>query len=153
MVKQLPTLLYGQDDYVTAWVAERILDVAGIGFSQGKAIGVVSADSSKLIAGVVYNEYQPEFKTMQLHIAADNPMWARKEIIHDLLAYPFIQLDIFKAWVSIVEDNWKSLKMTDHVGFRTEATLRHHFGKNRHAVIKIMLKPNFKCLYGDMENE
>jgi len=145
--KKFPCLVYDQSEYVGKWVAERIAHVYKP-YDGFQAIGVMSANGSKLIAGVVYSDYQPWDKTIQLHIAADTPQWARKEIIHDLLAYPFIQLDIFKCWVSIPSDNKKSLKVTDHIGFDFEASLRHQFGQGRHAIIGRMFKPNFELIYG-----
>ena len=145
--KKYPTLVYDQSDAVMTWVAERIPEVQGIGFENAKGIGVLSP-SGNLICGVVYDQYKPEFKTMQLTIAADHPQWARKAIIHDLLAYPFIQLDIFKCWVAIPSDNEKSLKTVTHIGFVYDATLQHQFGRNRHAIIGKMLKPDFERMYG-----
>ena len=113
-MRDIPTLLYGCSEEVSEWVSQQIPE-ANNGFKEATAIGVIS--QGKLIAGVVYNEWQPEYKTMQLSIAAVNPMWARKEVIRGLLAYPFCQVDVFKCWLTIPSDNEESLKMTDHVGF------------------------------------
>jgi RimJ/RimL family protein N-acetyltransferase len=140
-------LLYEQDEIVAAWVSERIPDVREHGFTEGAAIGVLSQDGKRLIAGVVYTDYQPECGTIQLHIASDGPMWARRSTIRELLAYPFYQLDIFKCWVLIPSDNEKSLKATKHIGFEVDGELEHHFGKNRHGIIKKMFKPDFERLY------
>jgi len=147
-MRKLPLLMYGQDKIVSEWVASIIPDVAiaGGGFKNCTAIGVYS-DEVGMMAGVVYSDYYPAFETIQLSIAAVNPMWARREIITALLSYPFEQLNVFKCWVTIPLDNQASLEMTEHVGFRQEAILKHQFGKNRHAVIKRMFKPDFKRLY------
>ncbi len=145
-------LIYGEDKRVSDWVAERILGIGRHGLSKGPAIGVMS--DGRLIAGVVYNEYQPEHRTMQLHIASSSPMWARKETIRDLLAYPFLQLGVYKCWVQTPIDNEKSLKATKHIGFQVEAVLRHHFGIGRNGVISGMVLPEYKQLYinGDISN-
>lgn len=143
-------LLYGFDEYVTAWVAERIPDVAAYGFTTGRAIGVLSDNGNKLIAGVIYHDYQPDYKTMQLSMASSNSMWARRAIIAELLAYPFIQLGVHKCWISIPSDNEKSLKTTQHIGFKKEGTLAHQFGKGRHAIMSRMFKEDFNRLYGDI---
>ena len=152
MVEHKCNLLYGQSDYVKAWVEERLPDVSGVGLSNGKAIGVMSDNGKKLIAGVVYNEYQKKYQTMQLHMAADNPMWAKPGTIAELLSYPFDQLNIFKCWISITSDNPHSLKTMKHIGFKQEAVLRHHCGFQRHAHILRMYQYEYKKLYGDFSH-
>ena len=149
--RPLPELLYDRDKEVADWVAERIPDVAEAynNFGDCKAIGVLS-DRRRIICGVVFHDYAPIAETMQLSIAASNPMWARKETIKRLLSYPFEQLNIFKCWIAIPHDNLMSLRMTDHIGFKHEAIMRHQFGKGRHAVLKRMFKPNYEELYGDV---
>jgi RimJ/RimL family protein N-acetyltransferase len=143
-MRALPELLYGCSDEVAGWVADQIPEVNN-GFQNATAIGVVS--NGKLIAGVVYNEWQPEYQTMQLSIAATNPMWARPEIISGLLAYPFYQIDVFKCWMAIPSYNTKSLRMTDHVGFKKEGIMAHQYGKKRHAVLKRMFKPDYERMW------
>jgi|TARA_B110000263_G_C15066661_1_gene399985 RimJ/RimL family protein N-acetyltransferase len=143
-MRNAPTLLYGESEEVSDWVSRHIPEVNN-GFKEATAIGVIS--EGKLIAGVVYNEWQPEYKTIQLNIAATNPMWARKEVISGLLAYPFYQVDVFKCWLTIPSDNKRSLKMTDHVGFTKEGVMAHQFGKKRHAVIKRMFKPDYERMW------
>jgi hypothetical protein len=90
--RPLPKLLYGASEQVCLWVAERIKDVL-YDFEKAQAIGVLD-DTGRLMCGVVYSDYRPECGTMQLSIASSNPMWARKEIITQLLAYPFIDLNM-----------------------------------------------------------
>lgn len=150
MVKVRNHLLYDHSEYVRAWVAERIPVVDTYGFAEGKGIGVLSNDGTRLIAGVVYTDYQPVYETMQLHIAADSPMWAQKPLIKALLSYPFDQLNIFKCWIAMPSDVETPIKVTKHIGFKPEATLAHHFGRKRHGIISRMFKPDFERLYGDI---
>jgi RimJ/RimL family protein N-acetyltransferase len=82
-------------------------------------------------------------------MAAVSPMWARKEIIAELLRYPFEQLGVYKVFTAIPADNAMAIKVNNHVGLRREAVLAHHFGKKRHAVIMRMLRPDYDRLYGD----
>ena len=150
-IRPMPELLYDCDKQVADWVAERIPDVAEAynSFGDCRAIGVLS-DRKQIICGVIFHDYAPVAKTMQLSIAASNPMWARKETIKQLLSYPFEQLNLFKCWITIAHDNLISLRMTEHIGFRYEATMMHQFGKDRHAILKRMFKPNYEELYGDI---
>ena len=144
--RPLPKLLYGASEQVCLWVAERIKDVLS-DFEKAQGIGVLD-DTGRLMCGVVYNDYRPEYGTMQLSIASSNPMWARKETIIQLLAYPFIDLKIYKCWITIASDNLKSLSLTKHIGFKQEAILRHQFGKDRHAHFMKMSLKDFKRIYG-----
>lgn len=139
-------LIYGYDEVVAEWVAERIPHVGASGFGLCSAIGI--ATDTALIGGMVYHDYQEEFGTIQLSIATTSPMWARKEIIRDLLAYPFFQLDCFKVWAAVPADNEPAIKTNIHAGFTKEAVLAHQFGRKRHAVICRMLKTDFIKKYG-----
>lgn len=143
-MKKLPRVFRDDKGFVTAWVAERCPDMVG-GFPNGVALGVIS--DNKLLAGVVYSDYYRKFGTMQLSIASDNPMWARREVITELLSYPFKQLNIFKCWITVCSDNEKCLKMVKHVGFKQEAVLSHQYGFKRHANILRMYQYEYKQLY------
>jgi RimJ/RimL family protein N-acetyltransferase len=138
-------LLYGCDDIVSAWVANMIPHVTE--FDKSAAIGVVR--NGNIIAGMVYHDYQPEAKTMQLSMAASSPRWAVPAVIKGLLAYPFRQIGVFKVWTATPQDNIRALRVNEHVGFKREAVLAHHFGPKRHAVICRMLAPDFKRIFGD----
>jgi RimJ/RimL family protein N-acetyltransferase len=144
--RPLPVLLFGKDREVALWVAERVPDIVNCFNEKSRAIGVVSGN--RLIAGVVYSDYHEKQSTMQLSIASSSPMWARTETIRALLSYPFKQLGIFKCWIATPDSNEKSLRLTDHIGFKREATLAHHFGQGKHAIISRMFKPSFVGIYG-----
>ncbi len=143
-------LVYGFDEYVSAWVEERMGDCVSRDYKRGKAIGVMSADRKSLIAGVTYFDYEPMHGTMQLAFASDNPMWARRETIKQLLAYPFDQLGIFKCWVTISSDNKHSIKTVEHIGFKLDGILSEHFGKKQHAVIMRMFAKEYHRIYGNI---
>jgi len=147
----VPNLIFGHSEQVAAWVAEHIPDVGQDGFSSPvTAIGVAT---DHLIAGMVYHDYQPKFGTMQLSMAATSPMWARREIIHALLSYPFDQLGCQKIWTATALENVKALKVNEHVGFKREAILAHQFGRKRHAVIMRLLRPDYLRLYGELHGQ
>lgn len=143
----MPELIFGFDRDVARWVAERIPEAGPDSFQDDPAIGI--AVDGRLIAGVVFSEYKPQFRTIELSIAADSPMWARRDIIAGFLAYPFIQLDCFKVWTAIPLDNEPALKANFHAGFKREAVLAHQFGRKRHCVVSRMLQPDYRRLYGD----
>ena len=139
-------LVFGADQQVARWVADHIPDVDD--FGPCSAIGI---ETDRLIAGMVYHDYQPRFGTVQISMAATTPIWARRDIITALLSYPFDQLDCFKVWTTTALDNERALKVNEHVGFKREAVLAHQFGHKRHAVIMRMLKPDYLKRYGDSD--
>lgn len=139
-------LVLGLDREVAQWVAERIETVGDKGFGPCAAIGI--AVDNHLVAGMVYHDYQPDFQTMQLSMAATSPVWAKRDNIAALLSYPFDQLDCFKVWTLTPIDNDRALKVNRHVGFTQEAVLAHQFGRKRHGVVMRLLKPDFHRLYG-----
>ena len=142
-------LVYGEDEAIAAWTAGFLPHVESFGLCI--AIGVVSLD--RLIAGVVYHEYRPKYATIQVSIAAISPMWARKENIAALLRYPFEQLECYKVWSAMPQDNEAAIKVNAHIGFKREAILAHAFGKKRHAVVTRLLRPDYDRLYGANQNE
>lgn len=137
-------LVFGCDKEVAAWVADRIPHVKDFGPSTAIAV----ADGDRVLAGVVYHEYQPAYETIQLSMAAASPMWARQGIIAGLLAYPFDQLKVHKVWTATPHTNEAALKVNAHIGFTREGVLGHHFGRKKHAVVMRMLEPAYRKRYG-----
>ena len=140
-------LLYGVDGEIAEWVALSIPHVGEDGFGPCSAIGIATND--KLVGGMVYHDYQPKCGTIQLSMAAIHPCWARPHIIKGLLEYPFEGLGVFKVWTATPLDGERAIQTNRRVGFTREATLAHHFGHKRHAVIMRMLKPDFYRRYGN----
>lgn len=143
-----PTLLFGHDDQVAAWVADRIPHVRGGDFGPCKAIGIGSAQLGKLWAGIVYHDYQERCGTVQLSMAAESPLWATRGTIRALLHVPFVQYKVWKVWTATPHGNARALKVNEHIGFKREATLAHHFGKGNHAIICRMLAPDYARRFG-----
>lgn len=139
-------LVYDRGPEVVAWVADRLFG-GGETFGQHTAIGFER--DGVLLAGFVFNEYIPDYRTIQIQMAADSPTWARRRTIREILAYPFFQLGVFKVWCAVRSGNAHGLKTFGHVGFKREATLAHHYGPKQHAVICRMFRPDFDRLYGD----
>lgn len=144
----MSSLVYGHDAEIAGWVEDFIPHMNGNGFGPSKALGVMS-NTGSLMAGVVFHDYQPELGTIQLSMAAQNPMWARRSTIRDLLEYPFRQLGVYKVWTAIPHTNTKAIRVNEHIGFKKEATLAHHFGQKKHCVVCRMLLPDYNRIYGD----
>lgn len=147
----MPRVLYGQDEAVAAWVCSLIPHVGPNGIpGPNAALGVVG-DSGRPLAGIIYHDYHPAYSVIQLTFASVSPMWARRDVIRELLAYPFQQLGCFKVWTATPIDNEAAIKVNLHLGFVREAVLAHQFGKNRHCVICRMTLPIFNRRYNGQE--
>lgn len=138
-------LLCGFDKEIAAWVAERIPHVGKDGFGDCTAIGVASGD--RLLAGVVFHAYQPDYENLQLSMAAESPMWARPDVIAGLLHYPFEQLGVFMLYTLTPPENEAALKVNEHIGLKRKTILPHYFGPKKHAVVCQMTKPEYRRGY------
>jgi RimJ/RimL family protein N-acetyltransferase len=124
----------------------RIPFVGSAGFGACKAIGVVGNDGSPL-AGIVWHDYQPQFKTIAFSIAAVSPRWITRNIVRELLQYPFDNVGVAKVWTATPSSNGRALRLAKGLGFTREGVLSHHFGKD-HAVISRMFLRDYLRLYG-----
>jgi RimJ/RimL family protein N-acetyltransferase len=131
-------------------VAERVPN-APKGFGPCEAIGVVSC--GKLIAGVVYHEYRENCESIQISMAAESPMWARRGIIAGLLHYPFEQLGCWMIYTLIPPGNYRALRVNQHIGLKRKTVIPHCFGKKAHAVVCQMTRPEYQRLYIEGSHE
>lgn len=139
-------LVFHQDKAVAEWVRRRIPYIEPGAFGNSFiAIGV--ADGDKPVAGVVYHSFFPKYGTMQVSIAADTARWAQRGIIRALLHIAFEQNGITKLWSVMASSNDRAIKFNKGIGFRQEAILSHHFGKD-HAVVTRMFRKDYDRLYG-----
>nr|DAF83398.1 MAG TPA: hypothetical protein [Caudoviricetes sp.]DAK00527.1 MAG TPA: hypothetical protein [Caudoviricetes sp.] len=77
---------WGHDRTVAAWVARQIPGCAR-GFGNCRALGV--ADGAKLVAGVVYHNWEPEHGVIELSGAATTPRWLTRPVLWTMFSYPF----------------------------------------------------------------
>lgn len=137
-------LITGHSGAIARWVAGQIPHVDE--FGPCEAIGVANGDH--FYAGVVYHDYQEPYGTIQLSMAAANPRWAKKDVIGQLLKYPFEQLGCYRVWTLTPVSNIMALKVNVHIGFKREAICNSAFGKNKHGVVMRLLKPDYEKRYG-----
>lgn len=94
--------------------------------NQVQAMGVVRG--RRLIAGVIYSDYQPRYRSLVVSIVADSPLWATRANIWALLAYPFEQMRCQRITSSIRADNERSIKLCRGLGFVEEGRVRRGYG-------------------------
>ena len=147
MARPEPQLLFGHDEKVAEWVSHQIPHLNGSSFGPCRAIGVFNSSGTKLLAGVVYHEYQPEYETCQLSMAAVSPFWATRGTIRALLSVPFDQYGVYKVWTATPAANVKALEVNYHIGFKREGVLGSQFGRGNHAIICRMFEPTYRRIY------
>jgi RimJ/RimL family protein N-acetyltransferase len=147
-MRQEPRLLFGYDEDVAKWVSQRLAENGGTGFGKCTAIGIFDGSGSRIIAGCVYFDYQPNAGTIGMAIASESPMFATPGTIRALLHYPFEQIGAFKAWATTLHTNERSQRFLTRVGFVREGILRHQFGQKRHAAFYGLIKPEYLRKYG-----
>lgn len=79
-------ILYGQSDLVAGFVAELLGYPRGFGECQ--AVGFLDGEG-KLVAGVVYHQYQPEQGVMEISAASTCRNWLNRARLAEIFDYPF----------------------------------------------------------------
>lgn len=149
-------LWFGNDEIVAKWVNAHLAKsdpkhFPGEGFGPCQAIGIVSTEGTP-IAGCVYHDWQPKFKTIQMSCAAITPRWATRRIVEGLLKYPFVDLGVRKVWTVTPHTNERALRFIKGLGFMQEAVLAYQFG-DCHSVVCRMLERDFLRHYGAMNGQ
>lgn len=150
-------LLFGQDAFVAAWVAQRIDHVSsGEDFGPCAAIGVMSSEGL-MLGGVVFNNYRPRYRDIEVSFAAEATAeirdratrertrqvsaarWLTRPIICGLLSYPFAQLNCQRITGVTPRKATSARRFLDHFGFKREGLVRRGFGDDD-AVISGLLR-------------
>lgn len=138
-------LVLGQDKPVADWVARQLGATEENFFGPCTAIAVVG-DNDEPLAGVVFSGYRAAYRSIEISMAAVSPRWARRGVIHALLAYPFEQLNVQRAQVTIPLGNKRAQRFCRGIGFVQEGIIRKGFG-DQHAVVMGMLRGEFARLF------
>jgi len=128
-------LLFNQDRAVAHWVAEHIPHMAahiqdfGYGevFGVGAAIGVVDK-RDELVGGVVYHNYDPYYRSIELSCAASTSRWLTREMVGGLLRYPFTQLNCQRCTAVTPRRATSARRFLEGLGFKREGSVRRGFG-------------------------
>jgi len=139
----LSDLILQMDKQVATWVWDKCSNVKfALPDNSYKGIGV--SNSNGMLAGFVYSDWQPEFGTIEMSLAAVSPRWASRRIISFLLAYPFNDLDCQRISVVTSENNQKALRLAQGVGFVKEALIERHYGMNENAIVLRLFKEDWQ---------
>lgn len=136
----MKTVIYGQDELVRNWVAERVDEDR---FQNDVAIGL--AEDGELIAGVVYNMFTGP--SISMHVAAmPGRRWMTKDFLWRAFAYPFIQLGCQRVTGLVREDNLDAQRFDEHLGFVREGLLRSACEDGQNMILYGMLRKECRWL-------
>jgi RimJ/RimL family protein N-acetyltransferase len=136
----MKTVIYGQDELVRNWVAERVDEDR---FQSDVAIGL--AEDGELIAGVVYNMFTGP--SISMHVAAmPGRRWMTKDFLWRAFAYPFIQLGCQRVTGLVREDNLDAQRFDEHLGFVREGLLRSACEDGQNMILYGMLRKECRWL-------
>jgi len=112
-------LIYGQDERLLLWAAERI----GVPCFRDDARTIGYARDGELMAVVVFDGFSPV--DCNMHIASDGTRrWLTRELLTAAFAYPFIQCGLRRVTGLVPAKNTDALRFDQHLGFRREGY--HH---------------------------
>lgn len=139
-------LLHGHADEVAAWVGWRIPLVRkrlerGIAqpFGPAYAIGVLDREN-RLVAGVVYHNWDPDCRSVELSFASDTPKWLHPSLIRELMGYAYESLQVNRVNALTPKHFKDARRFLDKFGFKREGCATDGFGPGQDAIISRLLK-------------
>jgi RimJ/RimL family protein N-acetyltransferase len=137
-------LLEGHDATVAQFVAdhaplERPLFTPG----HDRAFGILSGDGA-LVAGVVFSDWKPAFRTLELSGVAVSSPCANTQIVRRIGDYAFGQLNAFRLFARTGASNERAKRLLRILGFTQEAVQGHYYGEGKHASCWRLIKPEWE---------
>jgi RimJ/RimL family protein N-acetyltransferase len=125
--------VYEQDVTIARFVAAMIPTVGWRGFDNCRTIGVIDA-SGNLIAGIVYNNWNPMSGIIEVNAAAiPGSKWVTRETLHRMSAYAFEKCACQMAVMRVRESDDRLLRQLAAYGF-TFVRIARLFGRDADGV-------------------
>lgn len=132
------SVLYGADEYVSAWAAKRLEVVLGGRRPDVQvALGVVRGGN--LAAAFLFSNYRTGID-IEVSVAADNADWCRPATLRRLFDYPFRQLNLPRMTSIVARDNKRCRKLCEGIGWKIEGVARKAYDGRKDAIIYGMLR-------------
>lgn len=110
---------------VAQWVAGQIGH--GLDWGPCEAIGVVDKDDN-LVGGVVFNQYQPQYRNIEVSFASTRADWLTPSLVTGILRYPFQQLGAARITSLTPKRLRRARQFLSKFGFKHEGTVRRGYG-------------------------
>lgn len=131
-------LIYDMD-VIYPWARERLPDFDP---DRSTAIGVMDGD--ELIAAAVFFNFKGH--DVEIGFAADDPRWARRDVIRGIFHYIFEQLGCIRLTTITGEHNARARKLDEGLGFKQEGYHPRGMGPDEAAISYGMMKEDCKWL-------
>ena len=124
--------VYDHDDEVAQFVAQ-LAPPAGGGFGRRKTIGIID-DGGRLIAGLVYFNYDPKAAVIEMGAAAITPRWFTRAVYRRMFEYPFLECGCQMVFTRVRADNEALLSQFARLNFNLTAVPRM-YGRSEDGVL------------------
>lgn len=126
-------------DSTVRWVQDRLPWVGSL----YNAISFAVIKDGKLVAAAVYNNFYA--KDCQLTFVSDAPQWASRQVLRQILGFPFYETDRERITTLTDANNHKAINLNLKLGFQKEGVLRHGspVGNGNDGVICGLTKEDF----------
>ena len=125
-------LILNESKLIAQWVGRHL----GHGFDDCAAIGV--ATDTKLLAGAVYSNYR--VFDVEFNIYSENPKWCTRNIIRELLRYPFITCGVERMNITLVKGDERTRRLANWIGFEEDGYRVRGYDGTRDAILMGILK-------------
>jgi RimJ/RimL family protein N-acetyltransferase len=126
--------VYGHDEEIARFVATFAHDqLAPENFGRCKTIGVID-DEGRLIAGLVYFNYDPKAATIEIGAAAVTPRWFNRAVYRRMFEYAFIECGCQMVFTRVRADNEPLLSQFARMNFNLTAVPRM-YGRSEDGVL------------------
>jgi len=119
--------IYGQTERVCAFVAEQPGYDRSLIFGECQAIGF-EIDNS-LVAGAVFQNYDPQAATMEISAAATDPRWMTRKSLQAIFGYVFSDAGCQLCILRVSARNVRMRSIAARLGF-TEYLIPRLFGRD-----------------------
>lgn len=137
-------VLYGMDATVLAFVHERLPHVGD--FGPCVALGVVR--DGALIGGVVFNNYNPRGRDIEISAAFDTSAWFRPRTLRRILEYPFATAECARLTLQVGRKGKPARAFAEKAGFRLEGVKRRGFDGRQDLMMYGLLASECRFLKG-----
>jgi len=108
-------IVVSEKKLVADFVEKNIDDFSGRGFGEYSAIGV--RNDGDIIAGVVYHNWDPNARVIEMSAAAISSKWLLSGVLHRIFEYPFKEIDCQMVVLRVSEKNKRMRSIAKRFGF------------------------------------
>lgn len=131
--------VYGRDEIVRPFVASLIPACRERGLPKASvSIGVIDP-RGRLIAGIVYHNYDPDAGTIEMSLASISARWLSRETVRRMYKYPFLELGCQMVYARVRADDERLLRQIASLNYSLIKVPRM-FGRDVDAVLCLLTR-------------